>query len=332
MRYTDAIDETFEYIVAASEAGCRLDAFLTTRTAGNSSGAGCSRSFLQKLIADGLVRVGAQAAKSSRKLRPGEVVELNIPELIELSAEPQDIPLDILYEDSDIVVIDKRPGMVVHPSVGHESGTIVNALLHHCKDLSGIGGELRPGIVHRLDQDTTGCLVCAKSDAAHRGLVEQFAERQTRKIYLALTRGVPRPADGKVEGGMTRSQNDRKKMALFPEGGRYSLTFYRTLEDFGGFALVECDIKTGRTHQIRVHLKSVGAPVLCDGDYGREEQVSMGELAGGKACGQVVLERQALHAHMLSFVHPRTGERLEFTAPLPGDMQNALEILRERKQ
>lgn len=334
MRYTDAIDETHEYIVAAPEAGCRLDAFLTTRTAGATPGEGCSRNFLQKLIADGLVRVGTQPAKASRKLRPGEVVELNIPELIEMSAEPQDIPLDILYEDADIIVINKHPGIVVHPSAGHESGTIVNALLYHCKDLSGIGGELRPGIVHRLDQGTSGCLVCAKSDQAHRNLVEQFAERQTHKIYLTLTRGVPSPLEGKVEGGIARSLKDRKKMALFPEGGRYSLTFYKTLENFGGFALVECDIKTGRTHQIRLHMRSVGAPVLCDADYGKEEAISADELAGRKvspgSAEAPILNRQALHAHRLSFAHPVRGARMEFIAPLPADIEAALEILRKR--
>lgn len=385
MRYTEAIDETYRYTVSPADAGARLDAFLTARTAEAAAAAkesaardaalllgasvalvvddgdpedeaaaadatasdaaslvcagprdGCSRSFLQKLIADGLVRVNAQASKASRKLKAGETVELNIPQRIEMSAEPQDIPLEILYEDADIVVLNKRPGMVVHPSAGHESGTIVNALLHHCRDLSGIGGELRPGIVHRLDRDTSGCLVCAKSDRAHRNLVEQFAERQTHKIYLTITHGTPRPAEGKVEGGIARSLQDRKKMALFPTGGRYSLTLYRTLEDFGGFALVECDIKTGRTHQIRLHMRSVGAPVLCDADYGKESEIAAAALRGEKTGAQSgpapaaapVLRRQALHAHKLSFLHPVLGERMEFTSPLPEDMVQALTILR----
>lgn len=322
MRYTDTIDETHEF--TAQKSGERLDKFLALNAVDQ------SRSFIRKLIDDDLVKVNDKNAKASCKLKEGDKVTLNIPELIEMSADPEDIPLDIIFEDKDIIVINKQPDFVVHPSPGHETGTLVNALLFHCKNLSGIGGELRPGIVHRLDRDTSGCMVCAKSDTAHKRLVEQFADRTTQKNYIAITNGVPREFEGKVDGYICRNPSDRKKMGLYTAGGKYSLTYYKVEESFEKFALVQCDIKTGRTHQIRVHLKSLGTPVLCDADYGRESSITENELLGKKKGGEVVLARQALHSYSLAFTHPITEEKLSFSAPLHADMQAAIKILRSK--
>lgn len=316
MRYTDTINETYEFRADAD--GVRLDQFLVKKSET------FSRSFLKKLIDDKLVTINGEPCKASRKLKNGDEIVLNIPELVELSAEPEDIKLEVLYEDSDIIVINKQPGFVVHPSAGHENGTLVNALLFHCNDLSGIGGELRPGIVHRLDRDTTGCIVCAKNDHAHQNLVEQFSARSTEKHYLAITHSTPHKPSGKVEGNIGRSSNDRKKMALMDNGGRYSLTFYEVRSANKNYSLIECDIKTGRTHQIRVHLKSLGCPIICDADYGRESCLSAGELAGKKAGGECVINRQALHAFTLSVNHPRTEQRMSFKAPPPQDFIKAL--------
>ncbi|GHS91485.1 pseudouridine synthase [Planctomycetales bacterium] len=323
MRYQTTIDETREFVVETG--GERFDKFLG-RVAPD-----FSRTFLQQLVADGLATLNGKAAKAGQKLRGGETVGLQIPRPVEMSAAPEDLPLDILYEDAAVIVVNKPAGLVAHPSPGHETGTLVNALLGHCRDLSGIGGELRPGIVHRLDRDTTGCLVAAKSDAAHQALAAQFAARAVRKKYLAITRGLPRPPAGKVEGYIMRQAADWQRLRFVPRessGGKYSLTFYRTLATRGEVALVECDLKTGRTHQIRLHLKSVGAPVLCDALYGRESEITLATLRGEKA-GEAapLMTRQALHAAELAFAHPLTGENLTFSAPLPPDMQTLVERL-----
>lgn len=321
MRYTDTIGETHTLVVPASEAGRRLDQFLAAALPD------LSRSMIRTFIDRGLATLPTGRVKPALKVREGDTITLDVPEPVEMSAEPEAIPLSVLHEDASLIVIDKPPGLVVHPSPGHESGTLVNALLHHCRDLSGIGGELRPGIVHRLDRDTSGCIVCAKSDTAHRILSAQFAARTTGKRYLAITHGVPRPPAGRVEGGMGRHPRHRQRQALLPVGGRHSLTEYRTVEDFDDVALVECTLHTGRTHQIRVHLKSVHAPILCDAEYGREASVTEGELRKGGG-GEVVLSRQALHAAELAFDHPVTGERMVFSAPLPADMERVLTLLR----
>ncbi len=301
-----------------------------------------SRAYVKKLLDAGLVTLSGKAAKPSLKVRAGDRVVVDIPEATPLEATPEDIPLDVLYEDDDIIVLDKRPGIVAHPSQGHRDGTLVNALLHHYGDsLSEIGGVLRPGIVHRLDQDTSGCLVAAKTDAAHAALMQQFMERDVEKVYLAITDGVPRPVEGKVEGNIGRRANDRKRHGMLPRGGRHSLTFYRTVENYGLVALVECRLMTGRTHQARVHLAHRGAPVLCDKDYGRREVFTERELrrAVEVFChghsdmpsgpsGAVVLDRQALHAWRLAFRHPRDGRELRFEAPIPADMLTVLTPLR----
>ncbi len=323
MRYTDTIEQIHDFTVKPGDAGIRIDKYLAGTIKEQ------SRSFLKKILDDDdFITVNSRNTKPSYKLKTGDKIHVKLPAPVEMSAEAEAIPLDIIYEDDAIIVINKQPGLVVHPAPGNESGTLVNALLHHCRELSGIGqDEFRPGIVHRLDKDTSGCIICAKTDTAHRCLVEQFAARSTAKIYLALTSGVPSPLQGKVEGYIARSQTDYKKMHLYTAGGKYSLTYYRTEKVFPGHALVECDIKTGRTHQIRLHLKSLGAPILCDRDYGREASISRGELQGQKACREIILERQALHAASLSIDHPVSNERMTFTSPLPADMTLALTIL-----
>ncbi len=325
MRYNTAEGETHEFQIENESVGMRLDVFLAERMEDS------SRSFIRHLIDDELVRVDGNLPKAGLKLKAGMLVELFMPELVEMSAEPENIPLEILYEDNDLIVINKAAGMVVHPSPGHESGTLVNALLYHCGDLSGVGGVLRPGIVHRLDRDTTGCLVAAKNDQAHRALCDQFAARTTQKTYVALTKGFPVPLFGQVEGLIGRHPVHRQKQAMLKDYGRYSLTLYKTLDTFENVkvALVECDLKTGRTHQIRVHMKHIHAPLLCDEEYGDGKKMMEKDLGGSS--DRVVIQRQALHAKSLRFTHPQTGERLQFIAQLPTDMEDALEVLRQTK-
>lgn len=336
MNHPEPEGERLFLAVPPEQAGCRLDQALACLLPGR------SRAFIKKLFDCGAVALEGRAAKPALKIKGGEHIELFIPEAEPLAAEPEDLPLDVLYEDDDLIVVNKRPGMVAHPSQGHRDGTLVNALLHHYGDsLSGIGGVLRPGIVHRLDKDTSGCLVAAKNDATHRALIQRFMEREVEKTYLAVTDGVPKPVSGKVEGNIGRSRADRKLHAMLSSGGRASLTHYRTRENYGVLALVECRLMTGRTHQARVHLAHVGAPVLCDKDYGRRAVYTSGDARAdvavfreGRAAppgarpGTVLLDRQALHAWRLSFHHPARGELLEFEAPMPKDMAAVLEPFR----
>ncbi|MFH0911334.1 MAG: RluA family pseudouridine synthase [Planctomycetota bacterium] len=308
----------------------RLDIFLASRFKK------LSRSWIRKLIDGGFVEVEGARAKPARKLAGGEHVSLFLPELVELEARPEPMDLDILHEDAWLIVVNKPSGTVVHPSPGHETGSLVNGLLFHCRDLSGIGGVLRPGIVHRLDRDTSGVLVAAKNDLAHRSLSAQFARRTTLKIYLALTHGTPVPPSGTVEGFIGRHPRHRQRMAIVRIGGRRAVTHYAVREAFGAFSLVECRLETGRTHQIRVHLASISCPVLCDASYGREAMLTRTDLSGrhrgqaGAEGSRVILARQGLHAFRLGFDHPASGERLEFEAPLAPDMRRALRILRAR--
>lgn len=329
--------------IPPEHAGGRLDAALAVLRPE------LSRAFLKKLLDRDAVRVNGEQAKPALKLRGGESVVIDIPEPEPLEAQPEDIPLDILHEDDDIIVINKRPGMVAHPSQGHRTGTLVNALLHHYGDsLSGIGGILRPGIVHRLDKDTSGCLCAAKNDTAHKRLIQMFMGREVEKTYLALTDRSPKPVSGKVEANMGRSTRDRKLHALLPQGGkggRHSLTYYETLENYGVLALVQCRLMTGRTHQARVHLASLGSPVLCDRDYGRQEiftereaenavhlfRTGVPDPAKRGQGGKVLLARQALHAAELAFAHPVTGRPMRFSAAFPDDMTAVLAPLRRAK-
>jgi len=308
--------------VSAEAAGERLDVWLQHQLPGH------SRAFLQKLVQDGHVDISnfksqIRNPKSSHRVHAGETIIVTIPPPEPCDVTPEAIPLDALYEDDDLIVINKPPGLVVHPCPGHHAHTLVNALLHHCRgQLSGIGGVERPGIVHRLDHYTSGCLVVAKNDAAHRALQAQFKSRDVTKHYLALVWGVPRLSRGRIEAAIGRSARDRKKMMVVRRGGREAVTEFEVLKSFGGASLVRCDLHTGRTHQIRVHLAALGHPVVGDTVYGPGRRHELTKLAG----------RQMLHAHVLAFDHPRTHKRLEFTAPLPQDMAALIERLESGKR
>jgi 23S rRNA pseudouridine1911/1915/1917 synthase len=290
-----------------------------------------SRARLQALIAGGRVsRDGAAVTDGSAKAQAGDY-RLEIPPPAAAEPQPEDIPLRVLFEDAHLIVVDKPPGMAMHPAPGSETGTLVNALLHHCgASLSGIGGVARPGIVHRIDKETSGVVVAAKTDAAHQGLSALFAAHDIDRMYVALTRGTPSPIKGTIEGAIARSTADRKKMALVKTGGRHAITHYTVARVFGPpekplAARVACRLETGRTHQIRVHLASKGAPCLGDPVYGSgspSQPVKEAIAAAG-------LKRQALHAAVLGFVHPITGETVRFESPLPADMAR-LEALLEK--
>lgn len=280
-----------------------------------------SRGRIQALMAAGLIsRDGKPVTDASAKAQAG-LYEIAIPPPVAAEPQPENLPLRVLYEDQHLIVIDKPAGMAAHPGPGTESGTLVNALLHHCGDsLSGIGGVLRPGIVHRLDKDTSGVMVAAKSDAAHAGLSALFATHDIERAYIAFTRGAPSPAQGVIQTQIGRSPHDRKKMAVLKTGGREAITHYTVEQTFGGSkpvaARVRCVLETGRTHQIRVHLASKASPCLGDPVYGSAAPVN----AVRAVIEQAGLTRQALHAAVLGFVHPVTGERLRFETPLPPDM------------
>ncbi|MGH6909030.1 MAG: RluA family pseudouridine synthase [Phenylobacterium sp.] len=308
--------------ITAEEAQGRVDKVLATRLPE------MSRGRIQALMSEGRIsRDGTVLGDASAKAQPGDY-RLEIPAPTPAEPAPEAIPLTVLFEDHYLIVIDKPPGMAVHPAPGSESGTLVNALLHHCgESLSGIGGVARPGIVHRIDKDTSGIVVVAKTDAAHHGLSALFEAHDIDRVYVALTRGAPTPAWGKIEGNIARSPHDRKKMALVKAGGRHAVTHYKTERAFGPAAKplaarLACQLETGRTHQIRVHLASRGCPCLGDPTYGSGPPAEPVR----KAIAEAGLARQALHAAVLGFVHPITGETLRFESPLPPDMA-ALEVL-----
>ncbi|MCA1809615.1 MAG: RluA family pseudouridine synthase [Kiritimatiellia bacterium] len=303
------MDEQHAFL-AETDSAQRLDVWLTERLPA------CSRARLQKLIRDGLVLVDGRTAREHRRLQRGQRVTVTIPAPKPIAAVPEPLPLAILYQDQDIIVIDKSPGTVVHPSAGHDSGTLVNALLHHCPGLTGIGGEVRPGIVHRLDRDTSGVMVVAKNEPAMHSLSAQFKQRLVKKEYLALVWGVP-PTKGSVDAPIGRHPIHRKQMALTARG-RPAQTSFEREECFGLAALLRVRIHTGRTHQIRVHLAHLGHPVLGDSTYGRRSSRAL----------PLPPARQMLHAARLDLVHPTTGAPLTFEAPLPADMRTMLEALR----
>ncbi len=286
-----------------------------------------SRERLKALILGGHVASigGAPGALNpSMKVTAGEIFAVSIPPIAAAEAAPQDIPLVIVHEDAVLIVIDKPAGLVVHPAAGNLDGTLVNALLHHCRgELSGIGGVSRHGIVHRIDKDTSGLLVVAKSDRAHEGLARQFQEHSIERLYAAIVYGVPTPAEGTIDTWIGRSDADRKKMAVNREGrGKHAVTHYRSVERLYGTTLIECRLETGRTHQVRVHMAHSGHPLIGDQVYGRDRK-------GFKSILETVgFKRQALHAKQLGFIHPVNGETLRFESPLPADMQELLSQLR----
>lgn len=274
-----------------------------------------SRSFIQRLIKEQAVRVNGKAVKASFCISPGDEILLQLPELTLPAAAAEDIPLDILYEDRQLIVVNKPKGMVVHPAAGHDTGTLVNALLYHCKEeLSGINGVMRPGIVHRIDRDTTGALVACKTDEAHASLAAQLKEHSITRRYRAIVHGSLREEEGTIDAPLGRSPSDRKKMAVVA-GGKRAVTHYRVLEWLRGYTYIECRLETGRTHQIRVHMASRGYPLLGDTVYGPSK------------CPVPGLTGQTLHAGVLGFIHPATGEYIEFQVPLPDYFQKLLEKL-----
>ena len=299
-----------EMIFASQESGERLDKFLDEMMPD------FSRSYMQKLIKGQHVTVQGQIVKPNYRLRAEDEIHIEIPDEIKLDITPEKIPLDILYEDQDLLVINKPKGMVVHPAAGHYSGTLVNALLYHCEgQLSGINGVLRPGIVHRIDRDTTGSLVVCKNDMAHRSLAEQLKEHSINRRYRAIVWGNLKENEGTVDAPIGRHPIDRKKMAINRTNGKRAVTHYRVLKRFSRFTYIECRLETGRTHQIRVHMASLGHPLLGDTVY-------------STAKSPYTLEGQCLHAMTLGFIHPRTGEYIECTAPLPEYFEHLLEIMK----
>lgn len=289
----------------------RLDAWLAENEPEH------SRARWQALIREGLVTVNGKPVKPNSSLHPGDQVAWTIPEPVASEVLPEDIPLDILFEDEHLIAVNKPAGLVVHPAAGNEDGTLVNALLHHCTDLAGIGGEKRPGIVHRLDKDTSGVMVVAKTELAMQELARQFKKRETEKEYLAIVRGIPEPKFGYIKTTIGRHPVLRKKMAVDVPRGRSAISHYQVVEALAGASLLRVRIETGRTHQIRVHMAFIKHPILGDRLYARPRETD-----------EVWPTRQMLHAATLSIAHPNTGERLAFAAPLPPDMEKVLEELR----
>lgn len=304
------MNKEFEYIISLEQKGRRLDRFLSSIAELN-----LSRSQVQKLIEDEQVAVNKKSAKPSYKIKLDDRVKVVIPPPRELEVQPENIPLDIVYEDDDLIVVNKPKGMVVHPAPGNYSGTLVNALLYHCKSLASLGAPLRPGIVHRLDKDTSGLLVVAKNDFAYQALARQVKDRTMERTYVALVQGVIKNNEGVIEARMGRHPIHRKKMAVIEnQKSREAITYYRVLERFDKYTLVEVKIKTGRTHQIRVHLSHIGHPVVGDKTYGRKKE-------------EFAVSGQLLHAKKMGFIHPRTGEQVSFEREVPAEMREILSSL-----
>lgn len=302
--------EQFDLIIEKEQTGQRIDKYLSEELEGT------SRSYIQKLLENGEVTVNNKQIKANYKLREKDMVQVTLPDPEELNLEPENIPLSILYEDEHLLVVDKPKGMVVHPAAGHMTGTLVHALLYHCKDqLSGINGVSRPGIVHRIDQNTTGALVICKTDAAHRDLAEQLKVHSITRKYRAIVCGNVREDEGTIHTTIGRDPKDRKKMAPNVPNGKDAVTHYKVLERFGNYTYMEFQLETGRTHQIRVHMRSIGHPILGDDIY-------------GPAKCPFKLEGQTLHAMVLGFIHPIQKEYMEFSAPIPKYFEKLLQKLR----
>ncbi|MEW9698076.1 RluA family pseudouridine synthase [Paenibacillus sp. SI8] len=306
-----ASNEAVEWTVEQQFAGERIDKFITDALEED-----ISRTQVQQWVKDGHVKVNGNGIKSNYKLSENDVITLSIPEPTGVELLAEDIPLNVVFEDSDVIVINKMRGLVVHPAPGHYSGTLVNALMFHCHDLSGINGELRPGIVHRIDKDTSGLIMAAKNDKAHTSLAEQLKAHSVNRKYIALVHGNIQHDQGTIDAPIGRDSHDRKMYTVTEKNSKHAVTHFIVLERFGDFTLVELKLETGRTHQIRVHMKFIGHPLVGDPMYGK----SKGNLMNG----------QALHAAVLGFIHPRSGEHLQFEAPLPDDMNHLLNTIRIR--
>lgn len=299
--------------VMEEQEGERLDKFLSIIYPDT------SRSFFQKLIKEDVVLVNDKPEKASYRMLFEDVVTIHFPDAAPTTIEPEDIPLDILYEDDDLLIVNKPKGMVVHPSAGHYSGTLVNAIMYHCKDsLSGINGEIRPGIVHRIDMDTTGSLIVCKNDAAHVNIAEQIKIHSVNRIYEGIVYGNVKEDEGTIEGPIGRHPVERKKMAINEKNGKPAITHYKVLERFGNYTYMQFKLETGRTHQIRVHMSSIGHPLLGDSLY------SNGKSSFKNLCGQT------LHAKTIGFIHPSTNEYMEYSAPLPEYFEKLLSQLKIR--
>ncbi|MGN1401739.1 MAG: RluA family pseudouridine synthase [Bacillus sp. (in: firmicutes)] len=298
------------YTIEQENTGERLDKYIS------SVASDISRTQAQGLIKDGHIVVNGQQVKTNYKCQNGDIVTIELPEPVELDVHPEEMDLDIYYEDQDVLVVNKPKGMVVHPAPGHTSGTLVNGLMAHCKDLSGINGVMRPGIVHRIDKDTSGLLMVAKNDMAHESLVQQLVDKTVTRKYRAVVHGVISHNHGTIDAPIGRDKKDRQSMAVVPEG-KQAVTHFAVLETFHDYSYVECQLETGRTHQIRVHMKYIGHPLAGDPKYGPKKTPDLGG--------------QALHAGVLGFVHPRTSEYLEFNAPLPSDFEKFLDNLRNNR-
>ena len=314
------------YHIEKEHSGTRLDRFLISATQE------MSRTYLQRLIRDGDVTVNDKVAKQpSYTLRDGDCVCLTLPPPRPLdTVAPENIPLDILHEDSHLLVVNKPAGMLVHPANNVNEGTLVNALLAHCTDLSGIGGVERPGIVHRLDKDTSGILVAAKTDIVHRELSAQFERHSITRQYVAVVCGTPTEVTGTIDAQIARSRRDRRRMTTVKTGGRHAVTHYEVLETYPKFARVQLTLETGRLHQIRVHLQHIGHPVAGDAVYGGEQRALNDADTGALKQALAQLKRQALHARLLGFEHPATSENLTFSAPMPKDMLTLLDALKQK--
>lgn len=296
------------------ENGERIDKFLSNEMSD------FSRSYIQKLVKEGHVSVNGKIVKSNYKVAYDDIVKVEIPDLVEPDIVPENIPLDILYEDQDILIVNKPKGMVVHPAAGHYSGTLVNALMHHCGDsLSGINGVMRPGIVHRIDMDTTGSLLVCKNDVSHQKLAEQLKEHSIQRVYHAIVHGNVKDDEGTIDAPIGRHPIDRKKMSINHQNGREAITHYKVIERFGDYTYIQCKLETGRTHQIRVHMSSIRYPLVGDQVYGPQK------------C-PFKLQGQTLHAKILGIVHPTTNEYMEFDAPLPEYFEKLLQRFREKSK
>jgi 23S rRNA pseudouridine1911/1915/1917 synthase len=316
-------NKSFTLKVTSKDHGRRIDQFLAE------SNLLLSRSQAKHLIEQKHILLNERATKPGARLKFGDTISGTLPGPQPLTLTPEPIPLSVIYEDASIIVIDKPAGMVVHPAPGNPTGTLVNALLHHCKDLSGINGALRPGIVHRLDKETSGVMVVAKDDEAYHQLAGQFKNRKVEKVYLAIVYGDVKGDEGLIDAPIGRHPDQRKKMTIRTKRGRIALTRWKVLERFGSFTFLEILPQTGRTHQIRVHLTSMGHPLLQDPLYGKRGKSEIIDNPELRECLRRI-NRQALHAHRLGFDHPRTGQRVQFIAPIPEDMKETLDCLRVR--